>query len=235
MMMVSSAFNAMDHAPRATVLSVIRSIALAVPLAWIGSRFVGLPGIYIGLVTASLVTAVLGLRWMRVFLDPQSAGHIEPSSALDVEAVFLDKVDQSLRAPLSELVAIISEKEHVSLRRVGGDAVGFFVKTRQLGHIHASGHLDLPLPLELGETLIVRGLVEHHRLHDSAGWFTHRFHDNCEVEQAKWLLRLAHAVYEIRQRGLGHEETQAELSSLGLEETCQAAIAQAASRWTPAA
>jgi hypothetical protein len=121
------------------------------------------------------------------------------------------------------------------LRRVGGDAVGFFVKTRQLGHIHASGHLDLPLPLELGETLIVRGLVEHHRLHDSAGWFTHRFHDNCEVEQAKWLLRLAHAVYEIRQRGLGHEETQAELSSLGLEETCQAAIAQAASRWTPAA
>ncbi|MFT5683303.1 MAG: putative MATE family efflux protein [Myxococcota bacterium] len=233
MMMVSSAFNAMDHAPRATLLSVIRSIVLAVPLAWIGGELIGLPGIFVGLVVASLISAVLGLKWMRAFLDPATTGQVEDSTATPDAAIRLEGADEALREPMRSLIASVSTLPEVELHDIRGDAVGFFVGPRQLGHLHATGHLDLPLPMELGEALIGRGLVEHHRMHDSAGWYTHVFHDTRSLEEAGWLLRLAHVIYAIRLRGTDEQAAEA-LSELDLDGPCQAALAQAAARWEAA-
>jgi putative MATE family efflux protein len=58
-MVVSAAFNAIDLAVRSTLISVLRSLLLAIPLAWIGERIAGLPGLFGGLVVASLLTAVI--------------------------------------------------------------------------------------------------------------------------------------------------------------------------------
>lgn len=58
-MVVSAAFNAIDQAPRATLISAMRSLLLAIPLAWIGERAAGLIGLLLGLVLAALVTAVV--------------------------------------------------------------------------------------------------------------------------------------------------------------------------------
>jgi hypothetical protein len=234
MMMVSSAFNAMDHATRSTALSVIRSIALAVPLAWLGGRFLGLYGIFIGLVIASLVAAVLGLRWMRMFLSPEAHKRIEADQLTEDARFLLDKSPAALREPLQALIEEIQPLEHVELHRIRGDAVGFFVGKRQLGHMHASGHFDLPLPFELAESLVQRGKVEHHRMHNGSGWYTHAFHDSQSIVEITQLLRLAHVLYEMRLRGAEAEQTQAELATLQLSPTCVAALERAASRWTPA-
>lgn len=234
MMMVSSAFNAMDHATRSTVLSVIRSIALAVPLAWLGGRFFGLYGIFAGLVLASLVAAVLGLRWMRMFLSPEAHKRIEADRLTEDARFLLDKSPAELREPLQGLIADIQQLEHVELHRIRGDAVGFFVGRRQLGHMHASGHLDLPLPCELAESLIQRGRIEHHRMHSDTGWYTYAFHDSQAIAEVTELLRLAHVLYEMRLRGPDAEQTRAELATLQLSPSCEAAIERAASRWTPA-
>ncbi|MFV8748977.1 MATE family efflux transporter [Nannocystaceae bacterium ST9] len=58
-MVVSAAFNAIDQAVRATLISAMRSLLLAIPLAWLGDAMAGLLGLLLGLVVASLLTAVL--------------------------------------------------------------------------------------------------------------------------------------------------------------------------------
>jgi putative MATE family efflux protein len=58
-MVVSAAFNAIDQAMRSTWISILRSLLLAIPLAWIGDRVAGLPGLFSGLVLAALLTAAI--------------------------------------------------------------------------------------------------------------------------------------------------------------------------------
>ncbi len=227
MMMVSSAFNAMDHALRSTVLSALRSIGLAVPAAWLGSQLLGLTGIFLGLVGASLVTALLGLRWMKMFLDPARAIRVEPPAEDDGAAV-LRACEPALQPEVSALLEHARTLPGVTLHKVHRDAVGFYVDDRQLAHLHASGHLDLSLPPGLGESLVREGKVAHHRLHDDAGWYTHPFHDQREVAEAEWLIRLAHALYGLRVAGVAGGPA---LDALALATESQQAVDTAAGRW----
>lgn len=231
MMMVSSAFNAMDHALRSTALSALRSIGLAVPLAWVGSQVLGLQGVFVGLVAASLVTAVLGLRWMRMFLGPARDLRVA-APAPDDGAAVLAACEPALQPDVAALLDHARALPGVSLHRVHRDAVGFYVGQRQLAHLHASGHLDLCLPPELGEALVREGRLDHHRLHDDAGWYTHPFHDSRQVTEAEWLLRLAHALHGLRATGLAAEGGA--LGALELGADAAAAVQASARRWSAA-
>ena len=66
----SSAFNAVDRATLSTWLSVLRSLVFAVPLAWLGDQWLGMPGLLGGVVIASLLAAGLGVVWLRGLLYP---------------------------------------------------------------------------------------------------------------------------------------------------------------------
>ncbi|MCB9741843.1 MAG: MATE family efflux transporter [Alphaproteobacteria bacterium] len=232
MMTVNSTFNAMDHATRATWLSVLRSILIAVPVAWVGGQLLGLTGVYIGLVVGSLASSLLGLRWMRALLDPKAELESERVKLVEDGGRFLlDNTAPEERASMAALIETISALEDVSLRRVRWDAVGFFVKDRQLGHIHPSGHIDLPLPMELGEALVSRDLLEFHRLHPDNGWFSYPLDQAGQLAHAEWLLRLAHALYELRKRGADAELAQDELDSLSLCPRSRAGVLTAVARW----
>lgn len=231
MMQINSTLNAVDHATEATILSVVRSIVVAVPVAWLGSRFLGLPGAYLGLVAGSFIAALIGVRWLRVFLDPEAEMETERAKPVDNIDFLINAAAPGLRPQMSSLVDAISGLEDVRLRRIRSDAVGFFCGKRQLGHIHPSGHLDLPLPVEIGEFLCGRGVLEHHRLHDNNGWFTHLFHNEKEVSRAEWVLRLSHALYEIKKRGPEAPLTNQELDTLDIPAAGRAAVIAAAQRW----
>lgn len=231
MMMVSSSFNAMDHAMRSTVLSVLRSIVFAVPIAWVGGQYAGLTGVFAGLAVGSLLAALIGLRWMRMFLGPAQDIAL-PSQPFDGEAAFLiEGSGVEMRASMQTLVTTMQGLEDIELHRVVRDAVGFFVGHRQLGHIHPSGHLDMNLPRDIGELLVDRGILCHHRLHDDAGWYSHPLHDGREVDEALWLLELAHVLYESHKRGLDDALTQQELAVLDLDDELRTVVDTVCRRW----
>ena len=233
MMMVSSSFNAMDHATRSTVLSVLRSIVFAVPIAWVGAMTLGLHGVFFGLAAGSVLAAALGVRWMRMFLDPETPIVLEEKPVQDGCQFLVEGTAPELRACMSELVQEMTRLEDVVLHQVRNDAVGFCVGNRQLGHIHPSGHLDLPLPYEIGQALVCHGLVTPHRLHPDNGWYTHELHDRRDVSESLHLLRLAHALYEIRKRGPHHPLGNQELDALCLPPQAREAVVVAATRWRP--
>jgi putative MATE family efflux protein len=232
MMMVSGSLNAMDHASRSTLLSALRSIVIAVPVAWAGGQVAGLTGVFAALAIGSLVSALLGLRWMRTFLDDAPEGVEMPRRPLEDDAAFLvDNSPEALRHCMRQLVDTMVSLEDISLDRVVSDAVGFFVGRRQIGHIHPSGHLDLPMPPELGELFVTRRILTHHRLHADSCWYSHPLHQGAEVAESLWLLRLNHVLYEAWKRGLDHPQTQAELDELDADTEVRAAIAAVAARW----
>jgi len=232
MMMVSSAFNATDHASRATVLSVLRSLVLAVPLAWAGSRAFGLPGIFGSLAVSSVFAGLIGAGWMRRFLNAEAQPKRDRAQRLVDAEFLLRRTAEDQRPATQELVDTMIALEAVDLHRTRGDAVGFYADDQELGHIHPSGHLDLPLPLEVGDELVRRGMVSHHRMQDG-GWYTHELDSVADAREALWLLRLAHALYECTRRGIEHPTTQEEMASLGLRDDMVEQLGACAARWRP--
>lgn len=233
-MMLGSAFNAMDHPLRSTLLSVLRSILLAVPTAWLASQWLGLDGVFLGLVVGSFLSALVGLRWMRTFLSPAVPIRGERPRQMEHADFLVRHSDEEQRAAMERLLEVMRAREDVELNRIRRDAVGFFVGPRQLGHIHPSGHVDLPLPRELGEALVQAGKLAHHRHQDDTGWYTKRIEVKEDVERALWLLSLAHALYEVRKRGVDAPLVAAELADLGLAPACRDAAVLAARRWCAA-
>ena len=133
------------------------------------------------------------------------------------------------------LIAESMDLEDVELHQIRFDAVGFFVGRRQLGHIHPSGHIDLPLPQEIGLYLVVQGFLEHHRLHDGNGWFTHKLESEQDVNIAKWLIKLNHLLYEIKKRGLDDPITQKEFAAVEVCEVGRAVLQKCVGRWSKCA
>ncbi len=54
---INAAFNAIDQAMRGTLISVLRTFVLSLPLAWLGDAWLGLEGLLLGLVAAAWLSA----------------------------------------------------------------------------------------------------------------------------------------------------------------------------------
>jgi Na+-driven multidrug efflux pump len=62
------AFNAIGMPWHASVLMAIRLLGLVIPLAWLGSRLAGLPGIFAGMAAGQMVCGIGALLWFRRIL-----------------------------------------------------------------------------------------------------------------------------------------------------------------------
>ena len=123
----------------------------------------------------------------------------------------------------------------MDVRRLKNQVVGFFVGRRELAHLHPEGRLDLPLPIEIGENLVARGVVEPHPGHDDNGWYVHRICHVAGAERTVWLLQLAHLLYAVSRRGVHDPITQEEMAAFTASERCVAAMQASAKRWKPQA
>ncbi|MCL4683250.1 MATE family efflux transporter [Myxococcota bacterium] len=61
----NAAFNGLGLPLSATAISALRMFALNVPVAWLGARWFGVPGVFLGIATANLVVGTLATVWIR--------------------------------------------------------------------------------------------------------------------------------------------------------------------------
>ncbi|MEM9459309.1 MAG: MATE family efflux transporter [Myxococcota bacterium] len=218
----SAAFNAVDKAVRSTVLSALRSLGLAIPLAAAGSAVMGLRGIFIGIAVATVLSAGLAYLWMRSLTEPDRRG----------KALHLEGASPAVDAALQALIGGVDDLPDIDVHATRQRALGFFVGERELGHVHHRGQLDMAFPPEVRDQLVREGKVEHHRVvHDSC-WVTHRLEQEGDVPEAIWLLHLAHALLRLaREPGPAEEE----LSHLDLSAGLRESIDHAHARWLASA
>ena len=233
--MCSSTFNAVDRATRSTVLSVLRSLGFAVPLAWIGNEVAGVQGLLLGLVIASIMAALLGARWMSTYLSPM--GERPPGVGKPLDASTLtdwlvsDGAWRDLQPRVPELLGLDSMQAY----KQSGGRVGLYVGARVLAHLDAKGRLSVPLPVEVGENLRRFGSLDPHPDHDANGWYRFELGENGDVGTATWLIGLSHLLYALSERGAADPITQAEMDAYTQTPNCVRAMKAAASRWNAVA
>lgn len=229
--MCSSTFNAVDRATRSTVLAVLRSLALAVPLAWVGAQISDVHGLLLGLVVASIVSAILGVHWMRTFLYPMGDKPAGSQGFLTEEQARTWFQDHAMWAPLGEHVPALFKLDRLRIHALRSSDVVLAVGSRELLWIRASGALDLPLPLEVGENLARLGLIAPHPDHEADGWYQFVPEKTADVDRAQWLIGLSHLLYALSQRGAADPITQEEMRTYTQTPQCVAAMTAAAARW----
>lgn len=67
--LVGSAFNALGRPLKASAIVFVRLVVLAVPLAWLGSREFGLPGLFGGIALANVLVGVVAYRMVHGDVD----------------------------------------------------------------------------------------------------------------------------------------------------------------------
>ena len=226
----TSAFNAVDHAFRSTILSLLQSLFIAVPTAWLGSYFLGLHGVFLGLVVSAFISSLLGIRWLGELINPETDIVPDPKKPLCANSSRLLLADEDLAQKFDAMLSEVLTFGDIALNKVRNDAVGFFMGDRELCHIHSHGRIDIPLPYEVGQNLIRLNIVEHHPNHD-CGWYIHHLRTEEELKQGIWLLYLAHALVQIRTRGSDHPVTESELEKLCVSEECRSSIITSTERW----
>lgn len=65
LMVANAAFNGLGRPMAATAISALRMFALNVPVAWLGARLFGAPGVFLGIAVANVVVGVLAGAWLR--------------------------------------------------------------------------------------------------------------------------------------------------------------------------
>ena len=228
--MCASTFNAVDRATRSTLLSVMRSLLLALPLAWVGDQLHGFQGMMLGMVVATIATALLGVRWMRVYLwpmgdQPPGAGPVLAVS--EVVSWFRLPSDVELTAAFEEVLGL----DQIEAREVGRNRLGLFVGARELAHFKREGAFRVPLPVEVGNNLVRLGRLEHTPNSEDNGWYQAPMHTHDQVATVTWLVGMSHLLYELSQRGTGDPITQAELDRYSRGPECVRALTDAAARW----
>lgn len=190
---VSSVFNAVDRAVRATMLSAIRSLVLAVPLAALGAWWIGLPGIFAGLAVTGVITGLLAATWASTVLRPST------------ELTVVERATE-ITAASDEVLALVDLLlDAVTVR--GGpvaaarpiNTIGFFVDGYEVGHVHRRGRVDYHVPPALHDALIADGLAEPH-IHraEDQGWVSHTLTSADDATEAAWLLSLLAGLREVR-------------------------------------
>jgi len=229
----SSAFNAVDRATRSTVLSVLRSLVLAIPAAIVGNEVAGLSGLFSGLVLASFVSAILGAIWLRSFISPYGK---RPGGAKALsEADVLAWIESSASwRPLKAHIPTVLKLDQVKPHLIRGRALGLHIGATELAHLDGLGHLDLPLPVEIGANLVRRGLLRPHPVMDNNGWYRFEMRSEGQAGSAAWLIGLTHLLYELSERGEGDPITQKEMNTYTTTPQCVDAMRKAAQRWNAA-
>lgn len=201
---VSASFNAIDRAIRSTLLSAMRSLLLAIPLAVIGSYVADLLGIFVGIALATVVTAVIANGWARDLYRGESSLElregVEPARAPSA-AESMVGLRPARCALIDGLVAGLRELDDLEVAKTRGNALGFFGPgRRELGHVHRGGELDLCFPPTIAEQLVGEGQVEHHRHVDDACWVSRDLEGEVDVAAAVDLLRLRHRIAALHRR-----------------------------------
>ena len=69
--LTNSALNALHRPLEALYLSLARFFIFYVPLAWLGAKFFGMPGFFIGALTGNLLMAAISLRAFKRALQAE--------------------------------------------------------------------------------------------------------------------------------------------------------------------
>ena len=139
-----------------------RGLALAIPAAMIGDQIAGMHGLLLGLVSASILSALTGVFWMKSLLFPYGEAPAGGQSAQTVDVMQWLR-DNPCWATFESNMDNLMQLDSMRIHPVGKHQLGFYVGAIELGHLESKGVLDIPLPVEVGDNRFGEGVLNPHR------------------------------------------------------------------------
>jgi len=191
----NAVFNAVNRPGRATTIALLNSLALAIPLSYVGHILYGYAGIVTGLLAARLAASLLAHRWVWALFDPQAQraartpvdvkgalyafAAARPGAALEVERLF------------QELCAL----DGLCLTRAEGGLIALDVRGREVAQVSLGERFDIRLPPQLREAVVREGLALPH-VGAEEGWVSYPLTAREDLAELRSLLRITHAYVE---------------------------------------
>ena len=113
---------------------------------------------------------------------------------------------------LKKLEDEVSMWPHVSVHphRFGGRE--FRLGSKEIGHVHIGGIVDIPFPRAVRDALLADGLAEEHGWVPNSGCITFHVRNEDDLKHAVWLMRLSYLRYALKTasdpRGLLKQESE---------------------------
>lgn len=226
----SSTFNAIDRAARSTVLSAMRSLMLAVPLAYTGGSIFGLDGIFAGIAIATAVSGLVALWWLR----RAARTNVEPIPDTNEQrppvpkANHLMRVDDDIEHAIDTLVDSVTTLDDITVRARPINTLGFYIGEFEIAHIHRDGHFDMRVPPSIHDQLIAEGRADHHRHQHDTSWVHVCVRGEPDVKSALWLLHLGQVFGRLYK--CGSDDITPDLDALSPSQALRDAMIRAAER-----
>ena len=189
----NATFNAINRPLKATLVSTMNSLLIALPCAYLGHHSFGYPGIIAGLLCARIVSGVVADRWIwKLFSDDDKAVAL---SDVAVKAK-LYQLEQALPALALDLEHLVLRLGHIPALEVSAGEKGgltYLIGGREIAHLDLNGTCDVRLPPQLRDAVVTEGWGTHHRREHDSCWVSHHLAEAKDIEEFIRLLCLAHA------------------------------------------
>lgn len=189
----NATFNAINRPIRATLISTMNSLLLALPLAYLGHMNYGLMGIMSGLLVARLVTGIVAHQWVWGLFD--EGNKVVALSDAEVKRALYQLEDAlpHLAVSLEKLISHLSQYPHLEMSHGQEGRFAYYLHDREIAHLSKNGTFEVRLPPELRDAVVRQGWGEHHGREYDAGWVIHRLQNAEDVEELERLIRLSYA------------------------------------------
>ena len=98
--------------------------------------------------------------------------------------------------------------------RFGGQE--FLFGAAEVGHVHATGIVDIPFPRSVRDALLADGLAEEHHWVPNSGWITFRIRSEEDLQHAVWLMRMSYIRYALKSASDPRKMFEREIGELHL-------------------
>jgi len=189
----NATFNAVNQPLRATLVSTMNSLLLALPLAYLGHKSYGFEGLISGLLIARLITGLLAHKWVWALFD-------EGNKAVALSDVEVKRALYQLEAALPELalnleklVSHLSQYPQLALCGAHSRKLCYSLGGREIAQLSQDGSFEVRLPPELRDAVVREGWAEHHHREHEASWVRRSLQSAEDVEELERLIRLSYA------------------------------------------
>ena len=132
-----------------------------------------------------------------------------------------ESASSQLAAATALIVTPVEAWPGVIVREHPFGGTAFFLGTREFGHVHRSGLLDVNYNRSVRDALVAAGRTGRHSVHPESGWTSYRIRGPGDVDGTVWLLRLSYLATAITlsrtqtgRRALASFDLDAELDAL---------------------
>jgi len=189
----NSTFNAINRPLKATLISMMNSLLLALPLAYLGHLSYGLLGVVSGLLIARLITGVVAHQWVWGLFD-EGNKMVALSDAEVKSALYqIEHALPNIALSLEKLISHLAHYPSLEINRAQGGRLAYLLQGREVALLSKDRGFEVRLPPELRDAVVRAGWGEHHSTEYEAGWIRHPLQTAEDVEDLERLIRLSYA------------------------------------------